>query len=234
MKLTVRWRALLTVLKDAWPIWLALGGVVLAFAAACFLSPTLPAAIRSAGMILQIFGLSTVAIGLSKMRRLFGRPSVGTGIFGWFRRLAAAFTVPEPTTVRMSGADARTATGEVRVVIGVRPGAPLEERVSLLEENLDRLRHELDAGVQELRHGLATVKEDIQRETQERQVEDQKTAHKIEDVAIGGLHLETVGVFWLILGVIGLLGFRLLDVGMAIRVCVVSNSWRAFRRPAAG
>jgi hypothetical protein len=204
MRLTVRWRVLLAVLKDAWPIWLALGVAVLAFTAAWFLSTTPPAAIRYAGMMLQIFGLSTVAIGLSQMRRLFGRPSLSARIFAWFGRLVAAFTLRKPITGEgcLVGGGS-TLTGEGRVVRGVRAGAPLEERVSVLEDNLERLRDELDSRVQRLKQGLATVKENIDRETQERQVEDQKTARKIEEVAVGGLHLETVGLFWLILGVVG-------------------------------
>ena len=86
MRLTVRWRDLAAVVKDAWPIGLAVGGVVVAITVACFLSTTPSAAVRYTGMILQIAGLSTVTFGLRDMRRLFERPSVRDKVFGWFGR----------------------------------------------------------------------------------------------------------------------------------------------------
>lgn len=207
--LTVRWRSLFAVLKNAWPMWLAVGGVAAAFAAGSilswFLSPTLSAAVRYTGTMLQLLGLGMVAIGLGETRRLFRQPSLRAKIAGWFGRLAAAFTVPQPITGQASllGAVRATLTGEGRLVSGVRPGAPLEERVSVLEENLDRLRDELDARIQRLRQELATMKENIQRETQNRELNDQKITRMIEEVSIGGLHLEIVGLSWLILGVVG-------------------------------
>jgi hypothetical protein len=77
----------------------------------------------------------------------------------------------------------------------------LDERVSILEENLKLLRDELDSRLQGVRRELGTVKESIERESQERRVAGEKTARKIEEVAIGGLHLEVVGLMWLFLGV---------------------------------
>jgi hypothetical protein len=93
-------------------------------------------------------------------------------------------------------------TGEARVIRGVGPGATLDERVSTLEKNLTLLRDELDTKLQGLRRELGTVKESIEHESQERRAADEKTGRKIEEVAIGGLHLEWVGLFWLYLGVI--------------------------------
>ena len=136
-------------------------------------------------------------------RRLFGRPSLIAKIVGWFQRLAAAFTPAKPITVQASAGGVAIAGGEARLVRGVSPGAPVEQRLSVLEENVNLLRDEMDTKVHGLRRELAGVKESIQHESKERQVEDQKTARKIEEVAIGGLHPETVGLFWLILGVVG-------------------------------
>lgn len=182
-------------------------GVAVAFTVGWFLSwffsTTLSATIRYAGTTLQLLGLVTVAIGLSQMRQLFGRPSVSAAVVGWFGRLANAFTVPEPITGEgFLAAGHATLTGKGRVVHGIKPGAPLEERVSVLEKNLDLLRDELDAEVDRLQRKLTAVEASIDREKQVRQEEDAKTVRRIEEVAVGGLHLETVGLFWLILGVV--------------------------------
>ncbi len=206
MILTVRWRALFAVLKDAWPtwpIWLAVVWIALAFTAGWLLSTTLSAAVRYAGMILQFLGLVTVAIGLSQMRRLFGRPSLIARVFGWLERLAAAFGRPKSYTLEASAGSYVVVGEEARLVRGVGPGASVEQRLSILEENVSHLRDEVDTKVQGLRQEVATVKESIQRESQERQAGDQELRRTIEEVAIGGLHLETVGLVWLILGVVG-------------------------------
>jgi len=43
----------------------------------------------------------------------------------------------------------------------------------------------------------------VRREREERGAGDDRTTRQIEEVAIGGLHLEVVGLVWLILGVLG-------------------------------
>jgi bifunctional DNA-binding transcriptional regulator/antitoxin component of YhaV-PrlF toxin-antitoxin module len=199
---TIRWRILIAGLKEAWPTWLWLAGILVAFAVGRLWSTRLSDVVRYAGAMLQVLGLATVAWGLSEMRRLFHRPSLRARIFGWFRRLAAAFRAPKLISGQASVAGRATVSAEARVVLGVRPGAPLEERVKVLEENLNRLRDEQDTKVQEIRRELSTVREDMQRESQERQAADEKTVRQIEEVAIGGLHLEIVGLFWLFLGVL--------------------------------
>ena len=206
MRLTVRWRTIEAVLRDAWPTWLAISGLIFALTVALtakwLLSATLTTAVRYSGTILQILGLSTVALGLRQMRRMFDRPSVGAAILRWLRRFAAAFTAPKPLSLKcVEGIDSMEAFGDARVVLGPRPVAALDERVSILEENLKLLRNELDTKVQGVRRELGTLKESIERESQERRVADEKTARKIEEVAIGGLHLEVVGLVWLLLGV---------------------------------
>lgn len=205
MGLTVRWRNMAAVLKDALPIGLAVGGVTLAIMVGWFLSTTPSAAVRYTGMILQIAGLSTVAIGLRRMRQRFGRPSVKDKVSDWFRRLAATFVRPKSHTIEISTGDyvvVGTAT-ELDLARGVGLGASLENRVSALEEKVNRLRDKLDTKVQEVRGELATAKESIQRESAERQAAHKEMTHTIEDVAVGGLHLEMVGLFWLFCGIIG-------------------------------
>ncbi len=203
MGLTVRWRNMAPVLKDAWPIGLIIGGVALAFTVGWFLSTTPSAAVRYTGMILQILGLFTVAIGLSNMRRLFGRPSVTDKVFGWFGRLAAAFTRPKSYTLEASTGSSVIVGNRADVVRSVGQGALLEDRVLLLEENVKQLRHKMDTEVQELRRDLAAAKESIQRERAEREAADKEALRTIEEVGIGGLHLEMVGLCWLFLGIMG-------------------------------
>jgi hypothetical protein len=123
--------------------------------------PVSRGAVRYAGTILQLMGLATIAYGLREMRRLFKRPS----LFAWFRRFGAAFKAPEPIVVQPSAAEVATTMGQVRVVSSARLGVPLEERVKVIEENLNQLRDDLDTKTQEIRRELSIVKDDVQRES---------------------------------------------------------------------
>ncbi len=199
----VRWRALLIVLKEGWPLWVAVGGAILAFTMSWLVSTTLASTIRYTGMVLQLFGLFTIARGLSELRRLFGRPPLISRVVGWFGRFLAVFAPPQTISAHVSGSGGATASGHARVTTSPGLRASVEERLYALEEKAKQLRNDLDNEVQGLRREIDVVRERIGQESQHRRVGDQEAERKIEEVAIGGLHLEIVGLLWLFLGVVG-------------------------------
>jgi hypothetical protein len=198
-----RWRRLRAVLLEAWPTWVAIGGIALAAVLGWITSTSASGAIRYAGTVLQVFGLLTIAVGLRHMRKLFGRPTVPRRVRDWFGRFAQAFRRPEPVTLKGTAAGIAMVTGEARVRLGAGAGASLEQRLSVLESNLNQLQDELDAKICELRSKSDEMRNDLRREGEERRAADDTVSRRIEEVAIGGLHLEIVGLVWLMLGVIG-------------------------------
>ncbi len=88
----------------------------------------------------------------------------------------------------------------------VRTGAPrdasLERRVGVLEDNFAALDGEVD----QLRRGLDKTERDQTNRTDaerlEREKADAEMGRKIEEVAVGGLHLEAIGLTWLFAGVL--------------------------------
>jgi hypothetical protein len=206
--LTVRWRSLVTTLIGAWPVWLAIGTVP----AVCLIGKIMRrylligppySAILYAGTILELLGLVLVAIGLSDLRRLFGRPSATTLVIGWFGQFVAAFRPPRAVEGRASATGTSSIRAAGRTIHGAGPGAPIEDRVQALELNVSALRDELDRGVQQLRGDLDVVNEALQRENQERRTGEAEVKRKLEEMAVGDLHLEAVGLFWVFLGVLG-------------------------------
>jgi hypothetical protein len=202
---TIRWRALTlwNALNDASPVGLFLVGCAIACTFGYWRSATASEAVRYAGTALQIFGLATVAIGLSKMRRLFGQPSFLDGGRAWFRQMRAVFARPKTVALKASVSGSSRMSADLRVVHGIRPGASLEDRILALEKNLDGLRDELDANVLKLRRELDSVHETIEQESAVQRQKYDVIDRKIEEVAVGGLHLESVGLLWLVLGVLG-------------------------------
>lgn len=203
---SVRWPELWAALKETWPLWLGIGGIATSLAAGWFLgwflSTPLASTLRYTGTTLQLLGIGTVAYGLHKMRHLFRRPSLGAGIVDWLRQVTAAFTRPRSITLKAEAGSYVTAGGDLHVEHGVAPDASLERRVSMLEEKVRHLRDDLDAKLHEVRQELANVKGALTRESQTRQEETLRTARMIEEVAVGGLHLERIGLVWLFLGVV--------------------------------
>lgn len=160
--------------------------------------------VRYAGTILQVLELLTVADGLRRTRRQFRLPALRARVNDWFRRLVAAFRQPTPISGKafVSSGGAHM-TGEARVRLSVGPGASVDQRLDVLAENVNRLEQELDAKIGELRRKIGEVEESLSRESRERSAGDESTARKIEELAVGGLHLEVVGLLWLMLGVLG-------------------------------
>ena len=201
--MSFRWRALGVVLGEAWPAWIALGGIGSAGLIGWATSTGVSASIRYASTILQILGLLTVALGLHHMRELFGRPTVTRRAMNWFGRLARVFRPPEPITLQASVSGVAAVTGEARVRRSAGAGASVEQRLEVLEGNLNQLQDELDTKIGDVRSKIGQLEESLRRERDERRTADDRTSRQIEEVAIGGLHLEIVGLLWLTLGVLG-------------------------------
>ena len=207
MGLRLRLRALLMALTTAWPVLLVLLGMIVAVAvgwtSVCVCSASPSAGIRYAGTALQICGLGVVARGLSKVRKSFGRPSLGEKVVAWFRQLGAAFFPPRLITAQGDMGGVARATGEMRGVVVAGPDASLDRRVTILEDNFHRLREELDAKETQVRTELRTLKAAVVQEQRAREAEARRISSHMEDFAVGGLHLEFVGLTWLFLGVLG-------------------------------
>ncbi|HEV8608874.1 MAG TPA: hypothetical protein VGS98_02230 [Thermoanaerobaculia bacterium] len=205
--MAVRWRALLSEIRNGWPAGLFIGGLLVASMIGWLIwwrvrPVTAADSIRYAGTLLELFGLVLVAIGLSDVRRLFGRLSILVKIQGSLSRAGAAIR-SHPITgsgaVAIGGAQV-SARG--RTFHRAREGASPEERVSMLEKGLDSALEELDRAVQRVENQFAATRESIQHESRERAADNQRVSQKIEEFAVGGLHLEIVGLSWLILGMI--------------------------------
>lgn len=203
MVVNFRWRALIAAVRNAWPVWLALGGIAIAFLVGWKLSANDTAGIRYAGTVLQVLGLATVAVGLSDLRRLFGKPSFSQKVLAWLRQIWTAFRSPKPSTLQIDNVVVETTLSELSPSGGAGPGASLDYRVAILEENLNRLRDEFNVQVSKIRKELGAVHGALDHEQRAREAETSQMAARLEELAVGGLHLESVGLLWLVFGVLG-------------------------------
>jgi hypothetical protein len=120
MVVTFRPRALIAAVRDAWPAWLTLTGIIVAGILGWMLSTNASACIRYAGTVLQAFGLAMVAIGLSEVRRSFGKPSLLQRVLVWFGKIWAVFRPPKPIILEATAGAIGIATGRVRAVVAAQ------------------------------------------------------------------------------------------------------------------
>jgi len=182
---------------------LAVGGIVVAASSALALTQDVATAVLYAGALLEMFGLATVALGLSEVRRSFGQPSIWQKLLAWARQVASAFRPPHPITLQAGAVGMAIVAGKARAIVGAGPDSSLDRRVAILEENLNRLRDEVDGIESEIKKEAGAVKDALIRERQARDNELRKMTARMEDLAVGGLHLELVGLTWLVFGGLG-------------------------------
>lgn len=200
--MTVRWRVLLGSLWEAWPVWLTIGGIAAAWLTAGIPNDSLSAQIRYAGLILQVLGLTTVAYGLARMRRLFRRPSLVERTTSWLRHVAGAFRRPEPITIQPEAGNLMVMGGVSKIRLGAAEGAPLDKRVEVLEQNFRSLDSEVDELKSALNKEQANLASKIETERAERYRGDERLQKQLEEVGVGGVHLESMGLTWLVVGIV--------------------------------
>ena len=205
MPFTFRRHVFWTAVTKAWPLWYALGGVLVAsaIAAAVILTTTatLSDGVRYVGTQLEVLGVAAVAHGLHRIQTSFGLPSFAQGFRAWLDLLASAFRPPRPvsgTGAMLSGA--ATMSGRARAVLQAGPGASLERRIEILEDNLARTYTELDNRFGETERAFAVLRDALSAERQARDTEIRKLSEQARDRAVGGIRLELVGVIWVGLG----------------------------------
>jgi hypothetical protein len=185
-------------------VWVTLGVIAAAYAAGLVVAGTPANHARIAGALLQTLGLGTVAMGLRNLRKIFGREPFSSLVSGWLRDVIGLFRRPQRQGVNVSATSGGQveARSSAEAIVAPGPDAPLERRVEILEAKLENLRAKLDQTVQDFSKRLARVRDDVRQERMER-VENVTTVEKkFEEVSIGGIHLEMMGLTWLLVGVL--------------------------------
>jgi hypothetical protein len=159
------------------------------------------AMIRITGMVLQLFGIGTVALGIHKTRREFGHPSI---FRVWHQRLKRflPFGKREVTGTAHITLPGVTCNARGHASVSVEPGATIEARVQALEENLQIVHNRINQAQNEMDQEFRKCSEALKHEERARDREDQKILSKLEATATGGLHISAMGALWLFVGVI--------------------------------
>jgi hypothetical protein len=193
-RFVLRARTMRVLLRELRPVWLV-SGVLAVAAAVCLAFPT-PLTARLTGLTLQLLGLTVITTEVIRTWRRARMPAPRE----WLRRLASAI---RPTTT--SGATPERASGKglsPAPLAKVPAGATLEQRVRVLEKNIEELRRDLTRGWRAQDKALTDVRQMVARDVEARHG---AIGHAERALDIGGTRdvpLELVGLAWLWVGVL--------------------------------
>ncbi len=194
----VRW-----VTKDILPVWATLGVAVLVAGVVWFLPCDLDDRVRYCGMALELLGILTVAYGLREKRRLFGRPSLVDHFKNWVFQQRPKWPVKaDHRTTTISGSVGISEGNDTCMAKGFSRGASLEDRVTAIEVRLDTQEDKQLKIESQLNEEICNMENALDTERQSRKSALNKLHALLDTFGAGNLNLETIGVIWLVLGVI--------------------------------
>jgi hypothetical protein len=188
-------------------------GLFLALSLLAFLLPAATAppelAVRISGGLFQLAGILTVAAGIARMRRRFSdRP----GIVGIVARLLSRvwrrihrllpWRKGKSVIIQVAGATTGTSIMKATVRTGLNKTGTLEDQVRQLQQFAEQLQIQMDAVGTEVSEEQRERRESDEEERKAREEADAKLRQDLTELAVGGLHLETAGITWLVLGTV--------------------------------
>lgn len=154
------------------------------------------------GILFQLLGVSTVSWGLYETRKIFRRPSLIDQAYKWIKRFPKFY----PGPVFLSSSDTFSLRDIATLSVSERepPGETqsVEERIFWLEREYTRMQTRfqgIEKQIIDHTQSLMTITEILGKKIVEG---DQQNLQRLEEVSIGGIHLEIFGVICLFLGAI--------------------------------
>jgi hypothetical protein len=188
LRLLRRW------VRDAWPLWLLVGGFAVAIGLAVLSAVAWSDRLRVAGVLLQGGGLVLIIRGFNKLRVEFKHDGFLVEIGKSIRQLGRVFyrkTHHLAADGIVSGSASISGTG--RLTSGEPP--TLEQRVKTLEDDVKKFRGEQSEAHQEIDERLNSLTHETRR--------NHDTLRKqLEHTHLSGLTAELVAVVWLLAGMV--------------------------------
>jgi hypothetical protein len=188
---------------EAWEFWVTIIVLVILSVIPKIWAPSNPETIaRHSGILLQLAGLITVAIGIHQTRHRFGRPTYRAGIKRWLADLKNAALLPPITGSGHVTGDLRAhASGSATVSATLtRATSTLEERLEDLEGVVDDLKKRLSESIRDNSQAMQAIREALAGEKADRERSNADLRSLLEEQSAGGLHLELMGLVWLLFG----------------------------------
>lgn len=200
----VQWKRLGEVLtKEARAAWLLSGGIFVAWAVSYATASHMADQVAFAGTVLQLLGLGTAALGIKALRKIFEKRSLKDCIWSWVLRLLETFRKPNQISGTLNADSVVCTSSMTGGVLTASGPLTLEMRVDALEKAIAAMRTDHDKHVEQVKSDISRVEGLVNVEATTREVSHKDLFKRLENVAVGGLGLEVIGLAWLVLGVLG-------------------------------
>jgi len=158
------------------------------------------ASFRITGLILQLFGIATVAYGIHETRKIFKHPSYFSLAKDWLKRFPK---FGGRIRLLSSNIQATTTAGKARcnVWMNAKDGSN-DERIKALEVNLESVNKRLCEAQNQIDQSDRKNEQDLKNEHDVRTKADREILDKIEAIETGGIYISAMGIVWLFAGVI--------------------------------
>jgi hypothetical protein len=158
-------------------------------------------AFRWIGLFLQLIGVFTVAWNIRDTGEQFDRPGFLALAAQWLRRRPR---ISSSVAISMGAIESGDfAVGRARLDMWHNAGSDaVEARLDAVEKNLTRVRDQLHELERETEKRLEQQIKALEQEKQDRAKVDEDIREKLKTSAVGGLHISTVGVVCLFMGMI--------------------------------
>ena len=181
-------------------VWLTAAVLLVALLAALRPSATEPG-VRFTGLSLQCLGLLTVLYGIAQTRKLFQRPGLVNLAKVWF----LSFPKMRPPAIAAKlginlGSLSMSGRASVRHLAG--PNAGIEDRVRVLESNVEALERRADGLQDQIDRANRERAEALLAERESREKTVHGLAAMLEASETGALDVSLMGLIWLISGLV--------------------------------
>ena len=194
----IYWRLLPRWLMRAWPaLTLAPVGAAHFLAARQFPSD-LVIVNKSVGMALQILGGLLVLYSVNDNLGLFKAQSLRATIVGWFLSFPRV-RPPINLSVAMNASSSISASMSATVA---KRATTLEERVAEVEREMSELRGVVQRNLDNVRTRIEEVRSELQRQVSETSNTVGGLSSRLEQSAVGGFKLQSLGVLLAIYGAV--------------------------------
>ena len=150
------------------------------------------------GSVMAIFGFDEILVSLKK-------PSCFLITWTWIKRFPCPWLNQEPRIISLSVEDTLSIKDSVTLqVLKARPAPsdPVESRIAWLEFERDRQDEQIRKLRQDLEEAKTKLSGRIDSERQKRVFDHNNIDQKLVDVAVGGIPLNILGLFCIILGIV--------------------------------
>ena len=164
-----------------------------------FLPEPNEARVRITGLTLQVFGMSTVLIGINRTRQFFGHPSFLKIVIQCLKRFPLRRQViTGRANIELPMMTAKAFAHQWTNAVDDSP----EARLRALETNLDIVNQRVTQVHNQLDHDIRHLEHTLHSERTTRENTDQEIRRTIELTETGGLSISLMGLLWLVVGII--------------------------------